>query len=103
MLAEVDTQTIWQLAPNRTRIGLISGAACHGETCWHGHTACVSLTLLKLENKVSNGLVRLVLINNENNWMRLSDELLDKENLMWQQRSQALFLKSGIATLKINK
>ena len=31
--------------------------------------------------------------------MRLSDELLDKENLMWQQRSRALFLKSGIATL----
>ena len=25
--------------------------------------------------------------------------LLDKENLMWQQRSRALFLKSGIATL----
>ena len=31
--------------------------------------------------------------------MRLLDELLDKENLMWQQRSRALFLKSGIATL----
>ncbi|KAK9996958.1 hypothetical protein SO802_021644 [Lithocarpus litseifolius] len=27
------------------------------------------------------------------------NELMDKENIMWQQRSQALFLRMGIATL----